>query len=100
MGAVKISPVYSTTDAPVIHVLDASRSVTVVSSLLNKDEKHEYVSDVLEEYEELRQEYYGTVQERKHFTLEKAIGKRCVLDFGKDKLPPVPKCLGTTVMDK
>merc|ERR1719277_2201001 len=98
--AVKISPVYSTTNAPVIHVLDASRSVTVVSSLLNKDEKHEYVSDVLEEYEELRQEYYGTVQERKHFAFEAAIAKRCNLDFGKEKLPPVPKELGTTVMDK
>merc|ERR1719356_265892 len=98
--AVKISPVYSTTDAPVMHVLDASRSVTVVSSLLNKEEKHEFVADVLEEYEELRQEYYGTVQERKHFTFEKAQAKRCVLDFGKEKLPPVPKVLGTTVMDK
>jgi 5-methyltetrahydrofolate--homocysteine methyltransferase len=98
--AVKISPVFSTLDHPVIHVLDASRSVTVVSSLLNKEEKHEYVSDVLEEYEELRQEYYGTVQERKHFSFDVAKNKRCALDFGKELLPPAPQVLGTTVIDK
>jgi len=40
------------------------------------------------------------VQERKHFPLDKAQAKRCVLDFGKEELPPVPKVLGTTVMDK
>jgi 5-methyltetrahydrofolate--homocysteine methyltransferase len=34
--AVKISPMYSSIVHPVIHVLDASRSVGVVSSLLNQ----------------------------------------------------------------
>lgn len=36
-----------------IHVLDASRSVTVVGSLLGED-KEEYVQDILDEYEEVR----------------------------------------------
>jgi hypothetical protein len=35
--AVKIAPQYSTVEHPVIHVLDASRSVTVVSALLDVD---------------------------------------------------------------
>jgi hypothetical protein len=35
--AVKIAPQYSTLEHPVIHVLDASRSVTVVSALLDVD---------------------------------------------------------------
>jgi cobalamin-dependent methionine synthase I len=35
--AVKVAPMYSSPDHPVVHVLDASRSVTVVSSLLNKN---------------------------------------------------------------
>ena len=35
-----------------IHVLDASRSVTVVGSLLGED-KEEYVQDILDEYEEV-----------------------------------------------
>lgn len=51
--AVKVSPNYFTMEHPVIHVLDASRSVTVVSSLLGEN-KAEYVEDILEEYEEVR----------------------------------------------
>jgi hypothetical protein len=43
--AVKIAPQYSTSEHPVIHVLDASRSVTVVSSLLG-NEKTEYAEEV------------------------------------------------------
>merc|ERR1712157_92983 len=46
--AVKISPNYFTKEHPVIHVLDASRSVTVVSSLLGSS-KEEYVSEIVEE---------------------------------------------------
>merc|ERR1719276_60606 len=45
--AVKISPNYFTMDHPVIHVLDASRSVTVVSSLLGSNKK-EFVEDLME----------------------------------------------------
>jgi 5-methyltetrahydrofolate--homocysteine methyltransferase len=96
--AVKISPIFSTPEAPVIHVLDASRSVAVVSSLLNK-EKTEFVEDVMEEYDELRTQYYSTVTERKYFSLEKAIQKRCVIDYSKFPVPPAPKQMGTTVLD-
>ena len=50
--AVKVSPNYFTVDHPVIHVLDASRSVTVVSSLLGEN-KEDYVTDIMEEYDEV-----------------------------------------------
>jgi len=50
--AVKVSPNYFTLDHPVIHVLDASRSVTVVSSLLGGN-KEAYVTDIMEEYDEV-----------------------------------------------
>jgi 5-methyltetrahydrofolate--homocysteine methyltransferase len=50
--AVKISPNYFTMEHPAIHVLDASRSVTVVSSLLSAL-KNEYVTDIMEEYNEV-----------------------------------------------
>ena len=43
-AAVKIAPHYTTPDHPVIHVLDASRSVVVVGNLLNEDEKPDYSS--------------------------------------------------------
>ena len=50
--AVKVSPNYFTLQDPVIHLLDASRSVTVVSSLLGEN-KEEYVTDIMEEYDEV-----------------------------------------------
>jgi len=50
--AVKISPNYFTAEHPSIHVLDASRAVTVVSSLLGNN-KDEFVEDIMEEYEEV-----------------------------------------------
>ena len=45
--AVKIAPQYFNLDHPVLHVLDASRSVVVVSSLLdvNKARREEYVRE-------------------------------------------------------
>lgn len=52
--AVKVSPNYFTLEHPVIHVLDASRSVTVVSSLLQPENKEDYVTDIMEEYDEVR----------------------------------------------
>lgn len=51
--AVKIAPKYS---GPVIHVLDASRSVPVVGSLLGSDQENYYVQ-VREEYDKLRADY-------------------------------------------
>jgi len=95
--AVKIAPMFSNLDHPVIHVLDASRSVTVVSSLLNAREKPEYVADVLDEYEELRNEYYGTLQDRRYLSLDESIAKRCAPDF--KLLPPAPKKKGVTIID-
>ena len=54
--AVKIAPEYS---GPVVHVLDASRVVDVVSKLLNAAEHDEYMRDVRASQEHLRQQYAG-----------------------------------------
>ncbi len=51
--AVKIAPQY---DQGVLHILDASRSVTAVSSLLSR-EKDELLKKVKDEYEGLRQQF-------------------------------------------
>lgn len=51
--AVKIAPQY---DNGVMHILDASRSVTAVSTLLGKD-KMELLNKTSEEYEGLRQQF-------------------------------------------
>lgn len=52
--AVKIAPQY---DNGVLHILDASRSVTAVSSLLNKEQKDNYLNDVNTEYNNLRNQF-------------------------------------------
>merc|ERR1719160_547165 len=97
--AVKIAPVAWSDEAPVIHVLDASRSVAVVSSLLSK-EKKEFVEDIKEEYDELREAYYATVQERKYLTIAQSMEKKCNIDFAAHPVPPKPNLMGTTLLDK
>ena len=54
--AVKIDPNY---DGAVIHVLDASRSVPVVSGLINadKNERFKFTKSFKDEYKNLREEY-------------------------------------------
>merc|ERR1719223_1868754 len=44
--AVKIAPNYYSPEHPVIHVLDASRAVTVVQSLLSEEMKEDYVEEI------------------------------------------------------
>ena len=54
--AVKIAPGYS---QPVIHVLDASRAVGVVGSLINPELKPPFVAQVRAEYDRLRAQHAG-----------------------------------------
>ena len=50
--AVKISPQYT---GPVVYVLDASRSVPVVQSLLDAKNKVAFAEDIKEQYAEMRE---------------------------------------------
>ena len=52
--AVKIAPEY---EHGVVHVLDASRSVTVASSLLNKETKTDFLGNIKTEYETLKTDF-------------------------------------------
>jgi 5-methyltetrahydrofolate--homocysteine methyltransferase len=52
--AVKIAPQY---DNGVVHVLDASRSVTVVTNLLNKEQKRSFLEQTEREYSGLRNQF-------------------------------------------
>jgi len=92
--AVKISPLYK---GGVIHVLDASRSCTVVSSLLG-NEKAEYLADIVEEYKEIRDEYYATLIDKKWIALDKTRTKAPKLDFSPARIPPKPKFVGNLAL--
>ncbi len=98
--AVKISPNYSTLSHPVVHVLDASRSVTVISSLLNTDSKEEFAESLLEEYEELRQDHYAGLESRSYLTFQEAVQKRKQIDFTLNPPAMKPNQLGVHVVTK
>jgi 5-methyltetrahydrofolate--homocysteine methyltransferase len=67
--AVKICPEYS---HPVIHVLDASKSVGVVGSLLSKDLKDGFVAKIKNEYKELRENHFKKQIAKEYLTIEQA----------------------------
>lgn len=52
--AVKIAPEY---EEGVVHVLDASRSVTVAGNLLNKEQKGGFLNNIGNEYTKLREDF-------------------------------------------
>jgi len=94
--AVKIAPRYS---EPAIHVLDASRSVVVCSSLLDPSAKSEYVEEIDEEYEEVREDHYENLREKKYFSLEKARALKMKVDWKDGYQPTMPTFLGTKVFE-
>lgn len=76
--AVKIAPRYK---QPTIHVLDASKSVVVCSSLLDCDNFAEFVEEISDEYEEIRDEHYDSLKDRKYLSLQKARAKKLCIDW-------------------
>ncbi|XP_066090739.1 methionine synthase isoform X2 [Saccopteryx bilineata] len=94
--AVKIAPRYS---APVIHVLDASKSVVVCSQLLDENLKDEYFEEITEEYEDIRQDHYESLKERRYLTLSQARKNSLHIDWLSEPLPVKPTFLGTRVFE-
>mmetsp|Transcript_8675 Transcript_8675/g.31978 ORF Transcript_8675/g.31978 Transcript_8675/m.31978 type:complete len:1373 (+) Transcript_8675:189-4307(+) len=95
--AVKVEPQYS---GPVIHVLDASRAVPVVQSVLDAKSKDDFVEDIREQYAEMREEFYAGLEDRKYLSLDKARAKACVVDWkDPENMPVKPSFCGTKVFD-
>lgn len=91
--AVKIDPCYG---APVVHVLDASRSVGVLNNLLNDSLKEEYLVSLKEEYQELREGHSARSAERDLISIEDARKNRLQLDWEQYD-PPQPGFIGVKV---
>lgn len=94
--AVKIAQNYS---APVIHVLDASRSVPVVSNLLNDDDavRSKFLKSISSEYDHIREDYKKRKETKNYLTLNEARQNRFKTDWVNYKTT-VPLKLGVTVL--
>jgi len=92
--AVKIAPQY---DNGVLHVLDASRSVTVVSNLLNKDQKKNLLKETEVEYNNLRNQFLNKQKGKSFIPYEEALVTKQYLDWKKYK-PVKPKVDGVKVV--
>jgi 5-methyltetrahydrofolate--homocysteine methyltransferase len=92
--AVKIAPNYA---APVVYVKDASRAVTVVSSLLAANAA-QYAESVSREYAEVRAQHAGREDHVQWLTLERARENRTPIEW-RGYAPPKPRRLGVEVLN-
>lgn len=81
--AVKIAQEYS---KGVIHVLDASRSVNVVSDLISIEKGPDLVKNTYLEYDRVRDGYLKRAKRKEYLALEKARDNRLVLNFDSESL--------------
>lgn len=93
--AVKIEQNYS---SPVVHVKDASRSVAVAGSLMNKELHEGFVKQIKSEYEELRKTYASSSSQVEYVSLAKARENSFKIDWGKNRIVK-PTFTGIKVFD-
>ncbi|MEI8097680.1 MAG: methionine synthase [Sediminibacterium sp.] len=91
--AVKIAPEY---DLGIVHVLDASRSVTVAGSLLSKDQKDDFLSGIKAEYQTLKQSFDNKKSTKNYLPYSEAKKKKTAIDWNIFS-PIVPSFTGTKI---
>ncbi len=92
--AVKIEPQYS--NDMVVYVPDASRAVGVASTLLSKEHKAAYVTELQAEYEQVRVKRAANQTERKLISLFDARNNGFKTDWA-TYTPPQPKALAAPI---
>ena len=93
--AVKIDPNYS---GAVVHVLDASKSVPVATSLISKEHHDGFLGNIKGEYAKFREEYEGRRKEKTLIPLAEARKNKVKVDW-ENVQPTKPKFLGTKVFN-
>jgi len=93
--AVKIEPARS---GPVIHVLDASRSVTVAGQLLTEGQVDAFVEKTRDHYTTLRERHANRKGKVDFLTLQEARDNALELEFSQET-DPTPAQTGTWVID-
>ncbi|MBS1638980.1 MAG: methionine synthase [Bacteroidetes bacterium] len=93
--AVKIAPEYET---GVVHVLDASRSVTVVGSLLNTETKQTLLAETKEEYIKLKKNFDSKKTIKQYISYQDAKNNKVKIDW-QNYNPVKPQFIGTKVFN-
>lgn len=94
--AVKIDPVY---DGPVVHVLDASRSVPVASELISTETRDRFKNNIKKEYADLRKDHESRQQDKSYIPLATARQNRVTIDWNQYPITK-PSFLGTKVFEQ
>ena len=92
--AVKIAEHYS---GPVVHVLDASRSVNVAGNLVAENLRDDFLGDVRDRYATLRNRHARRNGQKTHLSIEAARENRFTCDWSEVPITR-PGKLGTTVL--
>jgi 5-methyltetrahydrofolate--homocysteine methyltransferase len=93
--AVKIAPQY---DDGVIHVLDASRSVTVAGSLLSKEQKPEFLDGIRKEYNKLKEDFGNKRSSKEYLKFADAQKNGAAIDWSAFA-PVAPTFTGTKILN-
>jgi 5-methyltetrahydrofolate--homocysteine methyltransferase len=93
--AVKIAPHY---EGPVIYVPDASRSVSVMQSLLTPEQRDAYLAEVANDYDRVRTQHAGK-KGIPLLPLADARANKAPVEFTGPSAPVKPKFIGRRVID-
>ncbi|MEN9685824.1 MAG: methionine synthase [Bacteroidota bacterium] len=93
--AVKIAPEY---EEGVVHVLDASRSVTVAGSLLSKEQKPDFLNGIKKEYTQLKTGFDNKKSIKNYLTYAEALQHKVKADWH-NHTTHTPSFTGTRVFD-
>jgi 5-methyltetrahydrofolate--homocysteine methyltransferase len=93
--AVKIAPNYRN---PVVHVLDASRAVGVVSALLSDEMRADFAAKTAVDYERLRQEHAAKNKDNRLIPLAVARANRTPIEWA-GYVPPEPEFTGVRAVE-
>jgi 5-methyltetrahydrofolate--homocysteine methyltransferase len=93
--AVRIAPEY---DNGVLHVLDASRSVTAAGSLLSKDQKPDFLKAIKKEYDKLKEDFGNKKSIKNYLPFAEAQKNGAKID-SRNFTPVTPTFTGTKTFE-
>ena len=94
--AVKIAPEFS---GVTIHVLDASKSVGVVSNLLSKESKENFANGIKKEYTKLKLDHSNRQTAKEFLSIEQARANKLKIDFSNYSVKAPEKFEPTVLRD-